>query len=342
MDSTRVFPRPKSINVTGFSVNNEGYFGNGKSGSNTLTDKFWKYNVSKNSWTAIASLPGTKRRITNAFVLNDVPYVGCGTNSGTSVSTFLNDFYAYDYKKDKWTRWSSNDNFTPRISPHFFVIGDSAVYTVAGYGKNGSLASWWKLATEKDTCDYFDTTVVTVNDTTFHHAYDTTFTTIYDTIVYQVYDTSFVTIYDTVQRVIYDTSHVIIYDTSYITIVDTSYLTIYDTTHINVYDTIIRTIYRSVDDTLVVGVYVEGCGDIDINIYPNPSSDLVYVFTRHDDCLTGKEIRMYDDIGRLVRRQTIYSNRTAVDVRGLAAAVYVLKVMDTAGTTIIAKKILIL
>ncbi len=257
------FPGAKSINITSFTLNDYGYFGNGKSRSNDLTDKFWKYNASNDSWEPIAPMPGMLRRITSAFVINNRAYVGCGTNSGTYITDYANDFYVYDYQTNSWTHQPSNLNFVPRISAHHFVFGDTAVYTVGGYGENGSLADLWKLTHNSDTCLFVDTV--------YHQVFDTT----------------------------------------------------------------------SVYDTLIVKMYLNGCGEIEISIYPNPTSEVLNVFSRNDDCLKGKEIILFDDIGQIVRSQIINSQNTSFDIKVLTAGLYVLRITDSDGKEIVSKKIIV-
>jgi N-acetylneuraminic acid mutarotase len=228
-------------NIVAFSIGNFGYFGNKTTSSTRVpSNKFWEYSPSSNSWSATTDMPGTARRITAAFVLDNEAYVGCGTTSGSPVSNFINDFYKYNATTNSWTHLTSNSNYSSKIDPELFVVGDTIAYSVAGYSENGSLAEVWAWNPNQDTCDYFDTTFV--QDTTvvyeFIYVQDTTF--VNDTAF--TFDTTFVTVNDTNNITIYDTITTTYYDTTLVNVIDTITQTIFDTITIYKYDTVTRII----------------------------------------------------------------------------------------------------
>ncbi len=69
-------------------------------------------------------------------------------------------------------------------------------------------------------------------------------------------------------------------------------------------------------------------GSIQVNIYPNPVSDMITIDFL--DELTGPaEIEIYNELGQLIQKTTTISNDQAVvDFRGFAAGVYMLKVQS--------------
>jgi len=287
-------------------------------------------------------MPGAARRISAAFVINNEVYVGCGTNSNSPVSTFLNDFYKYNPTTNSWSYQISNASFTPKIDPEFIAIGDSAVYSISGYSSDQSLSEVWQLKLDFDTCDYYDTTFVQdttfVTDTTFIN--DTTFATIYDTSYIQIEDTLIVYKLDTIEVYVIDTFYRTIFDTTYVTTYDTVTTMIYDTVTIYTYDTITRYVNIAVEDTLNFSIYTDNCFNITHKLYPNPSSDMVYLFSNNADCLTGYRLEFIDAIGQILETKP-YATLVSFDVRSYARALYFVRLIGKDGDTLFSKKVVI-
>jgi N-acetylneuraminic acid mutarotase len=337
------FPGGKRATTTAFSLGNNGYAGQGVSSSHTLSNNFWKYTPSTNTWTSIATYPGAARLATNCFVKDGLAFVGCG-QTGYSSPTRKNDFYAYNSSTNSWTNYTSNNDFTARIITQVQAISDSTILIATGRGDYGLLPDLWQLKLDYDTCDYFDTTFVQdttfvkdtayINDTTF--VQDTTFIQdtlfINETTEITTYDTSYVTVYDTITEIRFDTTLV------YIT--DTLYQTIYDTTWITTYDTAYTTINTAVEDTLIVRVYTDNCGNVLHKIYPNPTNDFLYLSSNGPDCFKGYNVQFIDALGKVLETKE-YGDLVTFDIRGYARSLYFIRLIGSTGDTVFSKKIVI-
>jgi N-acetylneuraminic acid mutarotase len=323
------FPAGNSTGVTGIALNGIGYFGNSRNTSNTLSNNYYKYTPGTNTWAAIASMPGTLRRTTMAFTLDNKIYVGCGAYNYSN-PIFRNDFYRYSGNTNTWSIYTCNTDFTPRLAGITAQISDSVVLAGMGNSSNGYLADLWQLNANSDTCDYQDTTFVT----------DTTFTTIYDTSYVIVKDTQTVYKLDTIEVYVIDTFYRTIFDTTYITTYDTVSTMIYDTVTIYTYDTITRYVTIAVEDTLNFSIYTDNCFNITHKLYPNPSSEMVYLFSNNADCLTGYRLEFIDALGRILETKP-YATLVSFDVRSYARALYFVRLIGKDGDTLFSKKVVI-
>ena len=173
-----------------------------------------------------------------------------------------------------------------------------------------------------DTTIIHDTTLVpyAVHDTTIIH--DTTLvpyavhdtTIIHDTtlVPYAVHDTTIVTLYDTVYinvpYPVHDTTVLVQLDT--LVIHDTSYITVHDTLWLHDTVTIHDTIY----------ITDEGIGDVEAmpaKVYQQNGRIVV------EDPM-GREVTLYDAVGRVMERRTENGERRVFDVR--TSGVYLVKV----------------
>ena len=343
------FPGGNRPGLSTFSVGQYGYAGNGISSTKTLSNNFWKYNPNTNSWTSIAPMPGTKRRNTVSFVIEGLAYVGTGTFNWTPIVN-QNDFYRYNPSTNTWTHFTSNANFVPRHVASIAQVNDSVIIIGTGYsqfgGQNFSMADIWQLKLDSDTCDYYDTTFV--QDTTF--TMDTTFvqdiTFINDTTFITHNDTSYITIYDTITTTTFDTLTVYVIDTLYLTVNDTSFITsydtvtqiIYDTTTIISYDTLTRDINIAVEDTLNFTIFTDDCGSVKHKIYPNPTSDWVYIYTNNPDCFKGYNVQLISPLGQVLETKK-YNSLVYFNMRGYARAVYLVRLISESGGVAFTKKI---
>jgi len=126
------FPGAARNGAVGFAINGTGYVGLGYDGTEVLKD-FYKYNPSKNTWTAIASLPANAegRHGAVAFTLGNYAYIGLGA---TKTQKTLKDFWRYDPAADKWEAIGSEFK-QKRVNAFAFVIGNKA-YVGGGFDNN--------------------------------------------------------------------------------------------------------------------------------------------------------------------------------------------------------------
>ncbi len=104
-------------------------------------------NNTQYSWTQISSFPGVARDEAVAFVVNNLGYVGLGTDW----PDMYQDFYKYDPASDTWMQLSDFAGVARR-GAIAFVIGDQA-FVGLGYGdrsKWGNLKDFWKYDAAND------------------------------------------------------------------------------------------------------------------------------------------------------------------------------------------------
>ncbi|MBK9525807.1 MAG: hypothetical protein IPO39_13995 [Bacteroidetes bacterium] len=80
MDSKTDFIGTPRFGATGFSIGTTGYVGLGNDGASTtnLTQDFYKWDQTTDSWNAIADFPGPVRYYAASFVIGSNAYVGTG------------------------------------------------------------------------------------------------------------------------------------------------------------------------------------------------------------------------------------------------------------------------
>jgi N-acetylneuraminic acid mutarotase len=334
------FPGGNITGPTVFTIGQFGYVGGGVTSSASLTNNYYKYSPATNSWSSIASMPGTARRSAFAFVLDNKAYATTGA-FGNASPTLQNDGYVYNPSSNSWSHFECNSDFIKRYVSSGVTLNDSTILAGLGVDQNGFfLSDMWQLKLNSDTCSFYDTTYVTVYDTIAIPVNDTTFVIIRDTLT--VYDTVVVQKFDTTLVQIYDTTIVPIYDTISIIRFDTLYRTFYDTISVYSYDTITVVKYISVEDTLDVWLYgYGGCGDILLQLYPNPSRDIVYLYTNKWSCLQGSKVQLVDQLGQVLETQPYSQSTVSFDISGYARALYYVRIVNASGATIFYKKLVI-
>ncbi|MFT6111465.1 MAG: hypothetical protein ACJAXV_000234, partial [Bacteroidia bacterium] len=153
-------------------------------------------------------------------------------------------------------------------------------------------------------------------------------------------DTSYAIVKDTQTVYKLDTIEVYVIDTFYRTIFDTTYVTNFDTVTIYTYDTITRYVTIAVEDTLNFSIYTDNCFNITHKLYPNPSSEMVYLFSNNADCLTGYRLEFIDAIGQILETKP-YATLVSFDVRSYARALYFVRLIGKNGDTLFSKKVVI-
>ena len=112
----------------------KGYLGFGYSNDpNTGADEYlkdlWEYDPQTDTWTELASCPGSARIHPAMIYLDGKIYMGCGGN----VFGDLGDWWEYDIDTDTWTPRASFPG-PNRHHPYYFAIGD---YAYVGFGHSG-------------------------------------------------------------------------------------------------------------------------------------------------------------------------------------------------------------
>jgi len=117
-------------NAVAASIGNFGYVGCGFDGNNE--NDFYRYDPTANTWTSIA-YPGDKRINAVAFTVNNIMYVGTGTNNGQNVL----DFYAYDPSKNSWTikrQLANISNSTDSYDNSAVARSQAVAFSVGNFG----------------------------------------------------------------------------------------------------------------------------------------------------------------------------------------------------------------
>jgi hypothetical protein len=244
------------------------------------------------------------------------------------------------------------------------LSGNALHGSLQQFSLSGNTSNWVKdSCLSVDPCIYRDTIevrdTVTLNDTNFVSISDTVIVRINDTLTFidtlihidsfsyidtTVYiDTSFVTVLDT--------SFITISDTNFITVIDTQFLTIRDTIPINitVYDTVLVRVndtlkqFVSVSDTLRIPISnIQGCGTIDVKLYPNPARNFVYLEVSDFDCMVLSHFNLYNSIGQVLwTDQLIEDEVIKIPIHQLAAGVYYVDCLDSLRNRMFVKKLVL-
>ena len=212
-------------------------------------------------------------------------------------------------------------------------------------GKIDDIGIWNRALTQQEITNLY----TLPNDTCHFSVYDTTHLTAYDTTHLTAYDTTHLTAYDTTHLTAYDTTHLTAYDTTHLTAYDTTHLTLYDTTYISVYDTIHinDTSHIAVTDTLIINALLTGIippnNTNTIKIFPNPTSDHIFIDTGTNVFMTGYTIEIRNILAQLVYSQVMTaSTQYFVDLSGWTGmGTYFVYIKDLS-STVIATKVLVL
>ncbi len=165
-----------------------------------------------------------------------------------------------------------------------------------------------------------------MNDTIFNHVFDTTFVT--------KWDTGYLIVHDTLRKIYFDTTFITKWDTGRFNVYDTIFIQRIDTLHILVEDTLHFTIPLSGSSPLVTS---------SIEVYPNPTSDKLFVKVSNFMDFLGYKLEVRDISGKILEVNTINNPRIEFNVLewGVSSGVYLLNVKDLKGKIIAVKKIVI-
>jgi len=139
--SIAAFPGVARYGAISFVLGNVPYVGSGQDVDAQDYNDFYTYDPNADSWTKVTSTP-EKRSFGFSFVINNVAYVGGGTNNNSYVS----GFYAFDGQT--WTEKEPlsgrTDDYTydlRRSFPSVFVIGSYGFLTCGSYST--TVGSTW-------------------------------------------------------------------------------------------------------------------------------------------------------------------------------------------------------
>jgi N-acetylneuraminic acid mutarotase len=124
----------------GFSIGEKGYAGTGSvivDGLADLRKDFWEYDLTSNTWTKKADLPGLARLGAIGFSIEGKGYVGLG---GDHQNELLNDFWEFDPGNNSWLQMPDFPG-AKRSGGIAFSI-DGMGYVGAGWGFESTSDIW--------------------------------------------------------------------------------------------------------------------------------------------------------------------------------------------------------
>lgn len=128
-------PGPNRRGTVSFVINNLGYVGSGftSSGGSGTSNDFYAYDPALDSWSTVASFPGTARNSAVGFAIDSMGYMGTGDPHGLAQG--LNDFWEYNSVTDAWTQKANVSDSIRRQSAGFALNG----YGYIGTGHNPNI-----------------------------------------------------------------------------------------------------------------------------------------------------------------------------------------------------------
>ena len=295
------------------------YFGFGNDGTSRLND-LWVFDPSDMSWTELASCPCLERTHPAMIAHNGKVFVGLG---GSSTGN-LKDWWEYDIASDTWSQKDDLPSL-PRHHPYQFGIGDH-VYTGLGHG-NDIFNDWFRYDIAEETWiqvaslpaegrvagtqfSYNGFGYVLSGDGDDHGSMDTGEFWFYDPLM------------DTWEELpphpegsrwapasfIIDGEVYIINGTSF-----SEYVT---------------EIYKFNLNSILS---VEELTDLSIDVYPNPSNDIVYISLEKDQL---KKVELYSITGKLLLNNYLNADSYNLNIDGYASGYYYLRVYNQNGDVV--------
>ena len=130
-----IFPIDQLGGLSGFIINNVIYIGLGWTSSYAINQKFWRYDITSNTWSDMKAFPGEPRANAISFELNGKGYVG----GGSTTSIFRYDFWEYNPVADKWTRLA---DLPPTLKAKNGFSNAGKGYIASGYSFDLTLWSY--------------------------------------------------------------------------------------------------------------------------------------------------------------------------------------------------------
>ena len=144
------FPGVARTEAVAFSIDGKGYVGTGLNDDLAQTElgDFWMYDPLEDTWTEIASFPGSPRYSAVAFSLNGLGYVGTGFDGN-----YTQDFYRYDPQSGVWSE--SLPLFGSRRENAVAFVVDGKAFVGTGLNNDRFLYDLYAFNPEADTWENF-------------------------------------------------------------------------------------------------------------------------------------------------------------------------------------------
>jgi hypothetical protein len=129
-----------------FSIGTKGYIGFGNDIRDGLTNEFWEYDPSTNSWTQKASLPKS-RGMAVGFSIGTKGYIGTGYKDSYTDYNYpglaYQDFWEWDQGTNTWTQKATFGGIA-RFGAIGFSIGNKGYIGIGSDGGNNPLNDFWE------------------------------------------------------------------------------------------------------------------------------------------------------------------------------------------------------
>jgi N-acetylneuraminic acid mutarotase len=130
----------------GFTIGNKIYYGLGITCAGNHDNQFYVFDPALNSWSSVASFPGSTRRIAAGFAVNGKGYITMGIQQNGQP---LNDVWEYDPQANTWTQ---KNNFPAGGRGASFVCATATKgYVGAGLAYMTFFSDFWEYNPTTDT-----------------------------------------------------------------------------------------------------------------------------------------------------------------------------------------------
>ncbi len=128
-----------------FSANSSVYFGTGYDYLHDYQKDLWKYNISTDSWSQVADLPGKTRSNATAFNLFGKGYILCGSNGEQQ-----HDMWRYDPLINNWSRMADYPGAVT-LNNTSFAISNRAFVGLGNDSNNVCKSDLWEYIPDSTT-----------------------------------------------------------------------------------------------------------------------------------------------------------------------------------------------
>ena len=127
------------VTTVSFTVGTKAYIGLGRTGNGftTNTDDLWEYDSAADTWTQKMSYAGGKRAASVSFVIQDVAFVGLGTDE---TGTVKKDFWQYKPSTNTWSQLTDFAGTTSFADQLAFAVGSK------GYVAKTNSTNLWEFS----------------------------------------------------------------------------------------------------------------------------------------------------------------------------------------------------
>jgi len=356
------FPGEGRYAPASFSIGSKGYVCMGRTNSSEISAKCYSYNPITDSWSSIASFPGSVRYAAESFVIGNIAYIACGNGGGPS--SYKNDLWSFNPSTNKWNQLAdfpggNRDNVTVFSIGDFGYVGggnDGAYNTPGNFWRYNPTSNSWSTIANMPEGRTVTTQFVLNNKAYVGLGYSYRYLQIVSGFYeYNPSTDSWSKLINTSPNITIrsDAEAVSIGDSIYLMVgwygsgVHTSLHQLKTTLDNNtVKDTIytyIDTCYNNVDDTLNIYTrgWGSGCGDILMQIYPNPTATYLKFYSSMPQCFEGAKLEIVDQLGQILQTHPYDSSVLEMDIRGYARALYFVRLVAPNGEVVFAKKFVI-